>query len=571
MAPRGKNDESLAPLFGLLGGDTDVIDRYGGRDMIAAYRPWGRGLALVCALFVLLALGGDEARPQEKLPPPRPGEPAKPDGGEAKPEEKELPKASAGYADYKYTPPGVLPDEKPLPINLALSLKLAGAQAWDILIAAERIRIALADLEHARVLALPTIVGGVDYQHHDGQIENTDGTQTRSTRNALYVGGAPEAVFSIADAIFEPLAARQILEARKAGLQAATNDTIERVARAYFTAQEARADLSGAIDIVRRTVAVLDRVESLAPELVPHVEVSRTRAQLAHFQEIEDSARERWYVASADLVRIVRLDPSVIVMPQEPPELKVTLVAPEMKVDELLLIALMSRPELVEFRALAQSALQRWREERWRPLVPSIYARGSGSQLPDAFAFGSFAASNNGSLRHFGGRDDWDVQVCWELRNLGLGNHAAMKATRSQYEISKMEVFRTQDIVGQEVAEAYAHVRSAANRVSKAEVELREAVQSANENYDGLGQVKRVGGNIRILVIRPQEVVAAEQALVQAYYSYYGAVGDYNRAQFQLYRALGNPAQALSAEGSPVAPPPCDGTPEPAPMAAPKP
>ena len=41
----------------------------------------------------------------------------------------------------------------------------------------------------------------------------------------------------------------------------------------------------------------------------------------------------------------------------------------------------------------------------------------------------------------------------------------------------------------------------------------------------------------------------AIQALAQAYNDYYGAVGDYNRAQFRLYRALGNPAQFVGGQG----------------------
>jgi hypothetical protein len=53
-------------------------------------------------------------------------------------------------------------------------------------------------------------------------------------------------------------------------------------------------------------------------------------------------------------------------------------------------------------------------------------------------------------------------------------------------------------------------------------------------------------GNVILPVIRPQEAVAAVQALAQAYNDYYGAVADYDRAQFRLYRALGQPAQALT-------------------------
>jgi hypothetical protein len=38
------------------------------------------------------------------------------------------------------------------------------------------------------------------------------------------------------------------------------------------------------------------------------------------------------------------------------------------------------------------------------------------------------------------------------------------------------------------------------------------------------------------------------QALAQAYIDYYGAVADANRAQFRLYRALGQPAQHLAQQ-----------------------
>jgi hypothetical protein len=70
---------------------------------------------------------------------------------------------------------------------------------------------------------------------------------------------------------------------------------------------------------------------------------------------------------------------------------------------------------------------------------------------------------------------------------------------------------------------------------------------------------KTVGGKAILLVIRPQEVVAAIQALAQSYNDYFPAVADYNRAQFRLYRALGQPAQLLAGQGpdAPAVPPDC--------------
>ena len=47
------------------------------------------------------------------------------------------------------------------------------------------------------------------------------------------------------------------------------------------------------------------------------------------------------------------------------------------------------------------------------------------------------------------------------------------------------------------------------------------------------------------LVNRPQEAVAALQQLNRTYGLYFAAINSYNRAQFQLYRALGYPARIL--------------------------
>jgi hypothetical protein len=69
------------------------------------------------------------------------------------------------------------------------------------------------------------------------------------------------------------------------------------------------------------------------------------------------------------------------------------------------------------------------------------------------------------------------------------------------------------------------------------------------EGLSALGQTHRLGDGGPIqLVIRPLEVVTAVQMLQQAYADYYLSINDYNRAQFQLYRALGQPAQTLATD-----------------------
>jgi hypothetical protein len=51
---------------------------------------------------------------------------------------------------------------------------------------------------------------------------------------------------------------------------------------------------------------------------------------------------------------------------------------------------------------------------------------------------------------------------------------------------------------------------------------------------------------VLVLITRPQEAVYAVQLLKKAFDEYFTTVAEYNRAQFELFRALGYPAQEIT-------------------------
>jgi outer membrane protein TolC len=231
-------------------------------------------------------------------------------------------------------------------------------------------------------------------------------------------------------------------------------------------------------------------------------------------------------------------------------------------VDDLIPIALTSRPELASQQAQVQATLVLLRQEKLRPLIPSILLRGFSTPVTGTLAGGVFAGGPNDKIgSNTGLRGDLDLQVLWQLDNLGFGNRARIHQRGAENRLAVIELFRIQDRVAAEVAQAYAQVQSAFRRADVAERGLRSALASADKNLAALGQTKQAGGMVQTLV-RPQEAVAAVQALGQAYIDYYGAIADYDRAQFRLYRALGHPAQALAGEGAECPPtsPPAGGT-----------
>jgi outer membrane protein TolC len=237
----------------------------------------------------------------------------------------------------------------------------------------------------------------------------------------------------------------------------------------------------------------------------------------------------------------------------------VTVIDPSVAVDSLIPIALAARPELAGQQAVVQATLARLKQEKMRPLVPSLVLRGASTNPAGTLGYGTFGGGRDGTLRDFSGRLDIDVQLLWEFQALGFGNRARVDERRAEYEAATLELFRRQDRIAAEVVTAFAQVRAAAERVNDAEPALREAGELVNKTLEGLGQTRRLGDAL-VLVVRPQEAVAAVQAFAQAANDFFAAVADYNRAQFRLYRALGHPARCLAgampaAEGAPPEPP----------------
>jgi outer membrane protein TolC len=433
-----------------------------------------------------------------------------------------------------------------LPINLASALQLAQARAIDVQVAAERINAAAAQLDRARSRWLPNIYVGADYAYHNGRLQDVAGNILTTRKESLMLGAGPSAVFSPSEAILAPLAARQTVAARVSDLRAAENDTTLAVADAYFAIQRARGELAGALEAEALAADLVRRAEKLAAGPAQPVEANRARAELARRRQAVEAARERWETASADLNRLLRLPASVLVEPVEPPDLRVELLDPATPVDDLIPVALTTRPELAAQQALVAATLARLRQERLRPLVPSVILRGNATNPAGNLSTGAFGGGIDGRLEHFGTRNSFDVQVLWELQGLGFGNRAAVREQESENRVALLNLFRTQDQVAADVVQAHAQASRAANRVKLAEEGLKEAAETVKTNVEGVSQPRLVGNNLT-LIFRVQEVVAAVQGLDQAYRDYFGAVADANRAQFRLYRALGHPAACVLA------------------------
>ena len=380
-------------------------------------------------------------------------------------------------------------------------------------------------------------------------------TYMPSEPNYFYqpVPGAPMLPFPqeqfLTDIIFEPLRTRQHLNARRWDIQTAKNDVLHMTARAYFNVHKYRGEYAGALDVVARGRRLVAIISTQSKDLVPGIEVDRARSLLADLEQQAASARQYWRRSSADLTRVLRLDPRAVVEPLEHDHLQVTLIDPSRPLDELIPLGLTNRPELATHQALVQETLVAIRREKLRPLMPSVLLNGFTTPY-ELIQAGAYGEGKGNSMNLWSARNDISPQLVWQGNSMWLGNLAMIKEQRSMTSQNIIHLFHVQDAVAADVARAQADLQSAAIRVLQANRELRAARINYDGNVQGLQQTKRFG-DVLEQIFRPQEVVYALQLLKTAYDHYFATVAEYNQAQFELFHALGYPAQDISKQNPP--------------------
>ncbi len=446
----------------------------------------------------------------------------------------------------------LIPGRTVEPIDLANALKLAGATELDIATARQRILQAMAVLSQARALWLPSLFYGPTWYRSDGQIQTVNGQVQTINRSAVFVGGTSAlantiqgpppgtgipsvngmtSVLRISDAIFEPMAARRVLAANQAGFRTATNDALLQVSEAYFDLQGA----TGRLAIAREAAAnaeALSAITAAYARLGQGLEADHRRAltEVKHRHREANLASGQLLVASANLVRLLVLDPKVVLAPVEPSECIIRLIPDEIPLDDLLNQGMRFRPELASAEDLIQAAFIRRKQARLRPFVPSVFL---------TYAGGGLGGGANAFFGNFGGRGDAEVGLFWELQNLGFTDVAIMRRRAAELNIANLEKYRTQTRVGADVVASFETRQAAARQIEDARETLVEALDSLRLNFLNIRQ-----GAELPRATRPIEVLQPIQALAQARLDYLDSVLSYNRAQFRLKRAIGEPPRA---------------------------
>jgi outer membrane protein TolC len=430
---------------------------------------------------------------------------------------------------------------KTLPIDLPSALHLANASNPTIAIAQVRVEEAYTRLQQAKVAWLPNLWAGGNpdnltfvpgFYVHNGLLQTSRGqvVDVVKAEGAFPIGAGLN--LSIADALFGPRIARDLVAAEQARARVVTYNVQLDVAFTYLDLLRAY----GALAINREMLSKAEQIyeSASAAERVglgkTTADANRARTQVEVRRQERIDLEAEAAQASARLAQLLLLEPTVDLVPADAQVLPIELVPGSAPLDDLIGVGLMNRPELAESRAVVAAALARWREEKTRPLIPSVQMAYYGAQFGGGIP----------AFHDYGWRDDFLVQASWELRNAGLGNLFSARASRLQYNEANLHVTEVQAMVAADVTAAAKVVRAREREFASAQEAVRQAeAMWAKLQKAAFGVVGGFGGGARRF--DPLEPILAEQALHDARLRYLDEVISYNRTQFRLFWAMGQP------------------------------
>ena len=365
-------------------------------------------------------------------------------------------------------------------------------------------------------------------------------------RQSIYWGGgadvrgggtvaipAVRVISNLSDAFYAPrIAAQRVAESRFDAV-ALRNQVLLDVARAYLALTSAESRLLA----FRQSQSEIDEIAQLTADFAKQGQGRDADAQRARSEsyliEIDALEAENDIVGwSAELSRLSRLYPTLRLRPPPgtPPIFR--LVDEQTPMDGLIDMAVGQRPEIAARTADVAANQTILRQERVRPLVPTI---SIGLSAGD-FGGGSNQAGYH--MSHFSGRTDVDLLAVWTLRNMGLGDRAVQNAARGRIGEAEAQRLAAIDRVRDEVAEAL--VKTSTERTAMRIAQRRAGTAHAAYRQDLLRTRNQEG--------RPIEVLTSLRALSAARQDLISAMSRYSQSQFELYVSIGGmpyaPAEA---------------------------
>jgi outer membrane protein TolC len=409
----------------------------------------------------------------------------------------------------------------PMHVDLPTVMKLAGANNDEIELARVKHAESIAESKLAWQRFWPTLSLGVGYRGHEGRIQDVAGAIFDARKQQYTVGTAVVIDWSPGDLYFSALAAKQKAIAAEQLAEKSRRDIVMEATARYFDLLVTEASVVIHEDDLRLTQdyekqiggAVTAGTAFRADLLRVKTQVSRARLTIRQHQEKRD-------LAAAALAETLRLPPETELRPAKADLVPVRLNGKK-GVASMLTDAVQNRPELKAASAANSAATFERDRARIAPLIPSVQA---------GYNFGGLGGGFAGDMGNFGDSQDFYAGLGWKIGPGGLFDKQRQVIAGAREEATLLQAGQIKAAIGREVVEAAAKSQSAHDQIAindEAVTAAEEMAKLAKER-----QASQLGVVLEYLLAR-EELTRARQSRVMA-------VTDFNKAQHELKRAIGN-------------------------------
>ncbi len=225
-------------------------------------------------------------------------------------------------------------------------------------------------------------------------------------------------------------------------------------------------------------------------------------------------------LASAELCRLLRLDPETLLVSIEDRVYQVEMVSTTAPMSVLVGQAVCQRPDLIAKHRELAAHQNAEKAEKYRPYLPNFFVGNST---------GVFGGGRNKNLHSLDIRKDFEAMAVWDIKNLGVGVNSARRQAESRVKQSIIEYHRLRDRVKTDVALAYHQAQAKQQKIWIAEESAKAARKAHQEQSEHIQDMKGL----------PLESLASLKAVAETRERFVEAITDYNKAQITLLRSIG--------------------------------
>jgi outer membrane protein TolC len=408
------------------------------------------------------------------------------------------------------------------PIDLPTTLRLAGARNLDIQIARQSLAEAEAHRQSAVEQFFPWVAPGIGYHRRDGVAQAVPSGVISDAHFQSYSPGATlTAQILLGDAIYNSLAAKQLVKVSDQALETQRQNVILSAAQGYFDLVKARA----LAEVVREAIQVSQEYQRQLHDAVGagiafRGDELRVQSQTEHYRVSLEQALEQERVAGVNLAQVLHLDPMVALAAQDTGLNPLTLVTTNAALAALVEQALRSRPELKQSHAFLAASRAAKNGAVYGPLIPSIGAQVFG---------GGLGGGPDGGPGNFGAEGDYTVGLTWRIGSGGLFDAGRINASKARMASAELTDAKLKDTIVSQVVASLARMNSTAAQIQLAQRNLATATETLRLTRER----KQFGVGIVL------EDIQAQQALTQARSDYVTAVAEYEKAQYEVTKVTG--------------------------------